>query len=85
MKPACPAAKEIAAGASPANSDGERQQRTTARSWSVPTADDEHAADDEAGDGAEQRAQRVLAGAQGVRAQHGERAEDDPERVLRRR
>ena len=39
-------------------------------------------ADDESGGGPGQPAQRVLAGVQGIRAEHRQCAEDDPERVL---
>ena len=78
---ACPAANEIAAGANPAKrtAGGSRNQSSV-----VVGADqrEQPGADDEPGDRAEQAADDVLAGAQGVRAQDGERAEHDPERVL---
>ena len=48
----------------------------------VPIEREQRRADDESGDRAEQSAQRVLAGVERVRAQHRERAEHDPERVL---
>ena len=71
---ACPAANEIAAGATPATriGDGSRIHSTVVL---VPTSPISAGPDDEADDRADQPAQRVLSGVQGVGAQHRQRAE----------
>ena len=81
VKLAWPAANEMTAGAKPASRTaiGSRIHSTGV---SVPMPAISAAADDEAGHGAEQRAQHVLAGAERVGPQHRQRAQHDPERVL---
>jgi hypothetical protein len=50
--------------------------------FAAADTEDERYADDDSGDVSRQPAQHVLPGAQRVGPQHGQRAEDNPERVL---
>ena len=81
---AWPAAKEIAAGATPANriATGSRNHSSVAL---VPITSSSAAPIDEPGHRAQQSAQRRLTGAQRVRAQHRQRAQHHPEGVLHAR
>ena len=78
---ACPAANEIAAGARPANRTANGSS-THSSVVLVPMSRTSTPPTTKPGDGAQQAAEHVLTGAQRVRAQHRQRAEHDPERVL---
>ena len=79
---ACPAANEITAGADAGDQDDDREQRPEQRVARAQHADD-RAADREPDDGPAECPRDGRAGRQRVRAQDRQRAEPDPEGVLR--